>query len=827
MSNLNFYVNIVQLSLSSAWIYGTISLILSITLIGLRHFEKRRQEQRLKARLDPGKIRREYLEFMDHLQDGYLETDRQGRITFVNLSFIKDLGYADRRELYGQFFWQLAREKYRNGIETTFKSVFVSREPLNHIKIDYSGKNGKRMVGEAAVSPVLEKGVVSATKTTIRNITSRADAEKAESFRKDFLDALLQQSPIAIAVIDKAGKLSVVNQSFYSYFGGEQDEAIGLTLDGYLSAPELVQKIHAYMENRTRDPLYMTGQRNREDGTVSDVEVFIQPFFAGSIKHGHLLFFNDISEQRKAEAELVSTTTAHRAVLDTLQDSYFEADRAGFLSYVNQPFVDAVGYTEKEELIGTHFRHLVARSSGIEFLRAFRQLFKTGKPMEPIEIRYLNHKEGELFSEVVVSPIFEEGKVVGSRGIIRDISMRVKAEEILKAAKEEAEHDLEIGREIQQGFFPPFLPEIPGWDIATSFKAARQVSGDFYDVFPIANHSYYGLVVADVCDKGVGAAMFMVLLRSLLRSTSELFGPEVPVESMLTEIVDRVNKYIVNTHGQSNMFATLVLGILDPAENRLYYVNGGHDAPVLVDATGTLKAELLPTGPALGFSTDLTFEQGSLNFQPGDILLSYTDGYSEARNPDGSFYTGERLLKEASRAWPSALSAVRHLETDVFDHMGKQIQMDDLTMLALRRRKENETIVHTFSQKASMTRLPLFRNFMQEVCQELDLDEDLTQSVKLAVDEICSNLIQYGYEGMEAGEIHLSVRDQDPLLEIILEDTGHPFDPATLDPPDLSENFEDRKIGGLGIHLVKESMDEISYESSEGSNVLVLRKRYK
>ena len=519
------------------------------------------------------------------------------------------------------------------------------------------------------------------------------------------------------------------------------------------------------MENRSREPLYMTGQRNRKDGSVNDVEVFVQPFFAGSIKHGHLFFFNDISEQRKAEAELVNTKTAHRAVLDTLQDAYFEADRSGFLSYVNQPFVEAVGYSRKEELIGTHFRHLVARSSSIDFLREFKQLLRTAKPMKPIEIRYMNRKKGEFISEVVASPILEEGKVIGSRGIVRDISIRVRAEEILKAAKEEAERDLEIGREIQQGFFPLFLPDIPGWEIATSFKPARHVSGDFYDVFPMADHSYYGLVVADVCDKGVGAALFMVLLRSLLRSTSELYGPGVPVELMLMEIVDRVNKYIVNTHGQSNMFATLVLGILDPAENKLYYVNGGHDAPVLIDSLGNLKAELEPGGPALGFSADLPFEWGVVDFQPGDILLSFTDGFAEARNLDGDFYTGERLLEEASRVWPSALSAVRHLEVDVFDYMGEQMQLDDLTMVALRRRKENEAVSHAFSQKALMTKLPLFRNFIQEVCQQLKLDEDLTQNVKLAVDEVCSNLIQYGYEGMETGKIHLQIEDQDSLLK--------------------------------------------------------------
>jgi PAS domain S-box-containing protein len=798
-----------------------------MALFLIRRFEKKRLELRLKAELNPGRIRKEYLEFLDQMHDGYVETDREGNITFVNKPLLRELGYANRQELCGQFFWELSQEKYQSGIESTFNKVFESHRPLELFKLVIPGKEGKRMVGEAAVSPVLENGTVSATKTTIRNITRRAEAEKEQDFQKDFLDSLLQQSPIAIAVVDKSRKLSVVNEAFSSYFGGAQEGAIGKRLDAYLSAPELMPQIYHYMDKRSREPLYLTGMRNHKDGSVNDLEIFVQPFFAGSIKYGHLFFFNDISEQRKAEAQLVNTTTAHRAVLDTLQDAYFEADASGFLSYVNQPFVDAVGYTEKEELIGTHFRHLVARSSGIEFLRKFRQLHRTGKSIKPIEIRYWNRKKGEFVSEVVASPIMEEGKVVGSRGIVRDISIRVKAEELLKAAKEEAERDLEIGREIQQGFFPFALPEIPGWEIASSFKAARQVSGDFYDVFPMADERYVGLVVADVCDKGVGAALFMVLLRSLLRSTSELYGSGADAETMLREIVERVNTYVVKNHGQSNMFATLVLGILDPSKNTLFYVNGGHDAPLLIDSRGKLRKELLPTGPAFGFSNELPFEMDSIDFMPGDLLLAFTDGFAEARNVAGEFYTGERLLKEAGRSWPSAFSAVWHLETEVFGHMGEQIQQDDLTMLGLRRRGKEEAYTHLFSRKASIPNLHLFRNFVQEVCQSMPVEEKLIQDLKLAVDEVCSNLIQYGYSGRDTGKILLRITDRDPLIEIRLEDTGHPFDPDWIEAPNLSENIEERKIGGLGLFLVRETMDEVSYESHEKYNVLILKKRYK
>jgi sigma-B regulation protein RsbU (phosphoserine phosphatase) len=449
----------------------------------------------------------------------------------------------------------------------------------------------------------------------------------------------------------------------------------------------------------------------------------------------------------------------------------------------------------------------------------------------------------------MVVPLITRGKTLGIIGMtLKDAEFEFKGNRIelaetvasqiatavdnakLHAKTEEAldmaERDLEIGSEIQSGFFPPYLPEIHGWELGAYFKAARQVSGDFYDVFPLENTPYTGLVVADVCDKGVGAALFMVLLRSLIRSYSEQHRKDSKVDDLLLNIALKVNRYIVQTHGQSNMFATLFLGILDPETNRLYYVNGGHDSPLLVDASGKLKNELVPTGPAFGFSTDLDFEIGTCEFSSGDILLSFTDGFTEAKNISGDFYTDERLFNEFVRDWPSAFSAVRHLELDVNSHMGEQVQFDDITLLVLRRKEENETACHRLCQKALLPNLPLFRNFVSEVCQAWKLETSISENMQLAVDEVCSNLILHGYDGMEEGYIVLSVKKLKGSLQLILEDSGIPFDPSFLDPPVLGDKLDDRQIGGLGVYMVRELVDELSYESRDGRNCLILKMNY-
>jgi serine phosphatase RsbU (regulator of sigma subunit)/two-component sensor histidine kinase len=389
-----------------------------------------------------------------------------------------------------------------------------------------------------------------------------------------------------------------------------------------------------------------------------------------------------------------------------------------------------------------------------------------------------------------------------------------------------AERDLEIGREIQSGFFPKDLPVISGWEIAAFFKAARQVSGDFYDVFQIGDTGYYIIVVADVCDKGVGAALFMVLLRSLIRSFSEQHTSEVVPEELLGKITLNVNNYIVDTHGQSNMFATLFLGLLDPSNNNFYYVNGGHEPPLIIDASGKFKAQLEPTGPAFGFTNDLEFEIGEVDFLPGEILLAYTDGLTESKNASGQFYSEERLMEQFADKWSSAFSAVKNLEIDVLSYIGSYNQFDDITLVALRMVSTDEDTCHNMSIKADMKNLHHFRSFIEEACRKSNLPDDNVETMKLAVDEVCSNLILHGYKGIPPGNISMALKVLNNELLLEVEDTGHPFDPATLEPPNLEGSIDDREIGGLGVFFVKEMMDDLKYETSAGINRLSLKLKY-
>ncbi len=247
------------------------------------------------------------------------------------------------------------------------------------------------------------------------------------------------------------------------------------------------------------------------------------------------------------------------------------------------------------------------------------------------------------------------------------------------------ERELEIGREIQKSFLPEELPDVPGWEIAARFRPARQVAGDFYDAFALPSSGRIGLVIADVCDKGVGAALFMALFRSLLRATATAtgtaWGSEAATE--LLRIVRLTNDYIARTHGRSNMFATLFFGVLDPGTGSLLYVNGGHEAPVLFNAGGE-KSRLPPSGPAVGMMPDMPFEVREAHLEAGDGLLAFTDGVTEAKGVSG-LYGEERLLGLMREPVTCAAALLDAIEAGVLAHASGAEQADDITLLAVRR----------------------------------------------------------------------------------------------------------------------------------------------
>jgi len=261
--------------------------------------------------------------------------------------------------------------------------------------------------------------------------------------------------------------------------------------------------------------------------------------------------------------------------------------------------------------------------------------------------------------------------------------------------------ELEKGKKIQLDFLPNKIPQIPGWEIETSFYPARQVSGDFYDAFMLPGN-YIGIVIADVCDKGVGSALYMALFRSLMRVFSGQIslagwsaGQSAPSEKSTVEVdifrmlqaVPLTNDYISLEHGHETMFATLFFGILNPVTGEIAYINGGHEPLFIIGQSG-IKETLSAAGPVVGIITGAEFKIQQSQLEPGDILIGYTDGVTEALSPRQTLYSKEKFRALLEVRASSAIELIERIQTDLFQHIDNAPQFDDITMIAVHRKPE-------------------------------------------------------------------------------------------------------------------------------------------
>ncbi len=271
------------------------------------------------------------------------------------------------------------------------------------------------------------------------------------------------------------------------------------------------------------------------------------------------------------------------------------------------------------------------------------------------------------------------------------------------------EHDVEIARNIQASFLVKDLPQPAGWELAAHCLPARDVAGDFYDAFNLLQGRRVALVIGDVVDKGIPAALFMALCRSLTRAFAQqnysLSWADVLQDApaggrraagqrgaapttgitALKNAITLTNNYINDNHMELNYFATMFMGILDPSSGQLAYINAGHTPCFIVGADGTLKARLKSTGPAVGMIPGVEFKILQTVIEPGDTLFTYTDGVPEARNPAREFFTEKRVLELLAEPTPSARGLLERVEATLINFIDSADQFDDITMLIARR----------------------------------------------------------------------------------------------------------------------------------------------
>jgi phosphoserine phosphatase RsbU/P len=389
------------------------------------------------------------------------------------------------------------------------------------------------------------------------------------------------------------------------------------------------------------------------------------------------------------------------------------------------------------------------------------------------------------------------------------------------AAKERIESELKIAHEIQMSMvpkiFPPF-PERSEFDIFATLVPAKEVGGDFYDFFFI-DDDHLCFAVGDVSGKGVPASLFMAVTKTLFRATAGNGGTP-------GEILARLNMEICRDN-ESCMFVTFFCGILNIRTGEVDYSNGGHNLPYFLYRDGARLLENFG-GRALGLVEEGSYASGGLVLEPGEALLLYTDGVTEAMDPNDTLYSDQRLAQFLGMNRGSApRQIIGDLIDDVRHFAGKAPQSDDITALALHFLGTAEKMTEPAEIKLhnELSELERVNSNLTEFGRQHGLSDKVVHDLNLALEEILTNIISYGYTDSRKHEIRVTLGMQPGAVRIEVEDDGQPFNPLDAPEPETTQPLEERRIGGLGIHLARQLMDALEYRRQEGKNLLVMKKQ--
>ena len=390
------------------------------------------------------------------------------------------------------------------------------------------------------------------------------------------------------------------------------------------------------------------------------------------------------------------------------------------------------------------------------------------------------------------------------------------------AQKASIDSDLRIASGIQMGMLPVKFPTRDDRDdvqLYASLTPAKEVGGDLFDFYFRDEKLFF--CIGDVSGKGVPASLFMAVTRSTFRTVSAH-------ESMPDRIVTTMNKTIADMN-KNHMFVTLFVGVLDLPTGRLYYCNAGHDAPLLIGAgVGELPCD--PNIP-VGFRPKWKYSLQEAQIFTGTTIFLFTDGLTEAMDANKALFQMERVNDVANRALAKQQQEPRQLISlmteVVHEFVGDAEQSDDLTMMAIQYIKQQSDVRMRKSIVLSndTQEVPQLNAFVEEVCQTVGFSQPVMMQIKLAIEEAVVNVMKYAYPSGHRGEVTIEAASNDVRLKFTIIDSGKPFDPTVQSEVDTSLSAKQRKIGGLGIHIMRQNMDSINYERMGNLNVLTLRKK--
>jgi PAS domain S-box-containing protein len=404
--------------------------------------------------------------------------------------------------------------------------------------------------------------------------------------------------------------------------------------------------------------LEAVNKRGNQEMSWADVELLAILADQAAIAIENARLYDDLRHMKEFNEDVVQHMAEGIVVLDA----------RGYMTLVNPAMADLLGY-DPEELVGRHWK-AISRLEQHPTIEAALERRAQGET-ERYELE-LVRKDGQAAPVMVsASPRFDENTddYVGSIAVFTDITQAL--------AHQRIEQELALAWQIQVSFLPDHVPDVPGWQLEATLVPARQTSGDFYDLIPLPN-ARLGVLIADVAGKGMGAALYMAVSRTLIRTYAVEFHSQ-------PDFAFRAANRRILTDTHTDLFVTAFYGILDPERGTFTYCNAGHNPPYLVRAQdeGAVQS-LTRTGLPLGVLERTSWEQRIVQIAPGDLLILYTDGITDAEDDAGRFFGQERLraVAQANRR-RSAQEVQSALLAEVHEFIGDAPQFDDIALIVL------------------------------------------------------------------------------------------------------------------------------------------------
>jgi len=418
-----------------------------------------------------------------------------------------------------------------------------------------------------------------------------------------------------------------------------------------------------------------------------------------------------------------------------------------------------------------------------------------------------------------VNPPILKARVATHLALKSSMDQLQSAFDIIKKHKERMQEELNVGRDIQMSMLPVEFPPYPDrneFSIHALLQPAREVGGDFYDFFFVSDDEIC-LVLGDVSGKGVPAALFMAVTKTMIKT-------QAADDSSPASIVTRVNEEL-SADNPACMFVTLFVAIVNVRSGELRFTNAGHNPPYVLRHDSKLDCLDQRHGPIIGAVEGVAFREDQIEIGEQDTLLLFTDGVTEAMDTSNQLYSEARLeefLKKSdntpNQLTGAVLDAVEQFAT------GAE-QADDITILAFRIEQATEKVrvdeLHLLAA-TKLTEIERINTEFTKFAKEHGLPAGIDQKVCIVFDDLLNNIISYGFSDDEEHQININVSLTPEQLVITVADDGTPFNPFDRVGPDTSLSLEERDIGGLGVLLVTELMDQCSYQRRRDRNLVTL-----